>query len=154
MHRFVLDSNAVDQVADLPGAYETVRGAVASGEVELLFTHVARDEVAATPDQARRASLQRVLDLATPTPTGAFVLDWSELGNARLNDDEETVESLRSGSVGHTADALIAITANVESCALVTGERRRLRNRAIEAGIEVLWPRELLEQLGWSEMAT
>ena len=50
MRRAVLDSNAVDSLLDLPGAYEAVRAALDAGRVELLFTHVSIDELAAVPD--------------------------------------------------------------------------------------------------------
>jgi predicted nucleic acid-binding protein len=125
MRRAVLDSNAVDPLLDLPGAYEAVLTALDAGRVELLFTHVNIDELAAVPDLDRRSRLLLTLvDIGRLVPTGAFALDVSRLNFARLNEDIDVVEALRSGNVDHTRDALIAATAIYEGCALVTNERR------------------------------
>jgi hypothetical protein len=35
-----MDSNAVDPLADMPGAYEVAHEAVEAGHLEILFTHV------------------------------------------------------------------------------------------------------------------
>ncbi len=56
---------------------------------------------------------------------------------------------LRSGNIRHTRDALIAATARYENASLITNEHR-LTRRAREQGIEVLTPRELLDEVGFS----
>jgi hypothetical protein len=150
MRRAVVDSNAIDPLIDLPGAYEAVRAAVDTGQLELLYTHVNIDELAATQDPERRSHLLLVLvDLGRLVPTGAFALDVSRLGFARLYDDVDVIEALRSGNVDHTRDALIAVTAIYEASALVTNEKR-LTARARDRGIEVLSSRELLAELGFT----
>ncbi len=144
-----MDSNAIDPIADTPGAYEATRAAVDAGRVELLFTHVNIDELAAVPDLERRSRLLLTLvDLGRLIPTGACALNFSRLNFARLNDDEQVFEALRSGNIDHTRDALIAVTADFEQCALVTNERR-LTNRARDRGLEVLTTLELLHDLGF-----
>jgi hypothetical protein len=149
MRRVVLDSNAVDPIADLPGAYEAVRRAVDGGQVEILYTHINIDELAMIPDSERRCRLLLVLiDLGHLIPTGAFVLDFSRLNFARLGNDADGTETLRSGRIRHSRDALIAVTAEVEKCALVTNEKR-LANRARDCGIEVMTTSELLATLGF-----
>ena len=153
MRRVLLDSNAMDLLADLPGAIDTVRAAIRSRTIELLHTHVTRDELAKIPDPDRRARLLEVVaELSNATPTGAFILGHSRLGQARLNNDKHTVHVLRSHSVKHSPDALIAITAKVDRCALITNDRR-LTNRARECGIEVLTPSELLADLAASQQS-
>jgi len=153
MRRVVLDSNGVDPLIDLPGAYEVARAAVTAGRLELLFTHVTVNEIGATPDPCRRSRLLGVLvDLGCGVPTGAFALDVSELDHAALSDSVDAVEALRSTSIRHTRDALIATAALVQPCALVTNERR-LRNRARERGIEVLGTIELLSEFGFTQPA-
>jgi hypothetical protein len=153
MRRAVLDSNAVDPLIDLPGAYEAVRAGVDAGRVELLFTHVNIDELAAVPDLDRRARLLLVLAaVGRLVPTGAFAADFSRLSFARLSQDADVAEALRSGNVDHTRDALIAVTAVYEACALVTNERR-LTARARDRGIEVLTTVDLLAELGFSSAA-
>ncbi|MEV7192698.1 hypothetical protein AB0N81_12995 [Streptomyces sp. NPDC093510] len=61
MRHFVLDSNAVDPIALHSGAYEAVRAAVDSGNVEILFPHVTVDELAETGDLEKRRLLLLVL---------------------------------------------------------------------------------------------
>jgi hypothetical protein len=93
MRRVVLDSNAVDPLIDLPGAYEAVQAAVDGGRLEVLYTHVTIEELAATRDPDRRSSLLLAVSaLGALVPTGAFALDVSRLGLARLSDAVEAME--------------------------------------------------------------
>jgi hypothetical protein len=79
------------------------------------------DELAAVPDLDRRSRLLLILvDIGRLVPTGAFAVNVSRLNFARLSEDADVVEALRSGNVDHTRDALIAVTAVYEACALVT----------------------------------
>lgn len=152
MRRAVVDSNAIDPIADISGAYETVRAAVDDGRLELLYTHVNIDELAATPDLDRRAWLLLLLvDLGRLVPTGAMALDYSRLNFCRLLDepDAEVMEAMRSGSITHTRDALIAATARYEATSLITNEKR-LTARARDQNIEVLTTRDLLAELGFT----
>lgn len=149
MRRFVLDSNAVDPIADNSGAYEITRAAIDESRIELLITHINIEELAAVPDLERRSLLLLILcDLGKLIPTGAAVVEYSRLNFCRLNDDEEATEAFRSGNIDHTRDALIAVTAEVEKCALVTNERR-LTNRAKDRGIEVINTYDFLAELGF-----
>lgn len=153
MRRVVMDSNAVDPIMDLPGAYEIARAAVRAGQLVMLYTHVNIEELAAVPDLDRRSRLLLTLiDLGQLVPTGAFALDVSRLGFARLFDDVDVLEALRSGNIDHTRDALIASTALVEKCALVTSDIR-LAGRAQVRGIEVLTSLNLLAGLGFHPVA-
>jgi predicted nucleic acid-binding protein len=147
MRRVVFDSNAIDPLIDVPGAYETMRSAVDQGQLEVLFTHITIEELAATPDEDRRSRLLlQLVALGHLVPTGALVLGYSRLGFARFGSDDEALEAFRSGNVDHTRDALIASTAQYERCALVTDERR-LTNRARERGVEVITTHDLLAEL-------
>lgn len=61
MLKALLDANAVDDLADPPERYDAIRRAVTDGSLDLLWTHVTTDELAATPDlQRRRGLLARV----------------------------------------------------------------------------------------------
>ncbi|WP_216213058.1 PIN domain-containing protein [Amycolatopsis aidingensis] len=152
MHRAVLDSNAIDPIADNAGAYEAVRAAIDDGRLQLLCTHVSIDELCEIPDVKRRARLILLLvALGELVSTGAVVNDHSKLNFCRLidNDDVNVMAELRSGNIRHTRDALIAATARYENASLITNEHR-LTRRAREQGIEVLTPRELLDEVGFS----
>jgi hypothetical protein len=72
-------------------------------------------------------------------------------GGARLSGEAgaDTMKALRSPSDGHTVDALVAITAQYEDCALLTQETKRLPNRARAQGIEVLNCEELFTEIGF-----
>jgi hypothetical protein len=146
----VMDSNAMDPLMDLPGAYEALRSAVDAGDLEVLFTHVTIEELAAIPDYERRCRLLIFLvALGRLVPTGVFILGASRLDFGRLSDDTESVRVLSSRSgEAHMRDALIGATAFVDSCALVTHDRR-LTARARERGVEVLTSSDLLAEFGF-----
>lgn len=151
MRRVVFDSNAVDPLADIPGAFETLKAATEEGQLQILYTHVNIDELAAIPDLNRRATLILLLvDVGQLVPTGFAALDFSRLNFARFADENEAElhETLRSANFKHTRDALIAGTALYEKCELVTNEQR-LTGRARDCGIEVLSSRDLLAAYGF-----
>src|ERR1035438_9436307 len=62
MRRAVLDSNGVDPLVDLPGAFNFVKRAIDAGKLELLSTHVLCEEITAIRDPSRRAKLQALVD--------------------------------------------------------------------------------------------
>jgi predicted nucleic acid-binding protein len=149
--RAVVDSNAIDPIADNSGAYEAVRSAIDAGKLELLYTHVNIDELTAIPDGDRRAWLVLILvDIGRLVPTGTMALSFSRLNFCRVGNesDSDFWEALRSGNVVHTRDALIASTARFEGASLVTNEKR-LAARARDWNIEVLSTHELLAELGF-----
>lgn len=148
MRRVVLDSDGVDPIADIPGAYEAVRSAVESGQLELLYPHITQDQVADTPNEEKRARLLRVLDLGQLVPSGGFAFGVSKFDQARFGPGQEELDEVTPGTdVRGVKDALIAVTAEYEQCALVTYDTR-LTSRARRRGIEVLEPRKLLAELG------
>jgi hypothetical protein len=82
-----------------------------------------------------------------------LILDGSKLDGTRLSDDAgaATIEALRSNNAvkrQHRNDALVAIAAQFEGCALLTEEKRRLRDKAVGQGIEVLNCQELFAEIG------
>ena len=144
-----MDSNAVDPLADMPGAYEVARETVEAGHLEILFTHVTIDELAAIGDlDRRRLLLLLLIDLGRLVPTGAFIVGRSRLDFGRLCDDTESLAVLSSGGASHTRDTLIASAALVDGRALVTHDDR-LTARARERGIEVLTTSALVAEVGF-----
>src|SRR5262249_54558884 len=114
----VMDSNPMDPVMDLPGAYDTLRTAVDACDREMLFTHVTIEELAAISDDERRCRLLIFLvDLGHLVRTGGFILGASRLDFGRLSDDSESIDVLSSGrGESHLRDALIGATALVDNC--------------------------------------
>ncbi|WP_405626150.1 hypothetical protein OG933_07765 [Streptomyces sp. NBC_00016] len=150
MRQVVFDSNAVDPVADVSGAYEALESAVNAGKLKILYTHVNIDELAEIPDLDRRRRLLLLLvALGNLVPTGATAVDYSRINFCRVSDESDDFELMRSKSIKHTQDALIASTARFEQCALVTNEHR-LAKRSRERGIEVLTSAELLAEFGFT----
>ncbi len=150
MRRVLLDSNALDPLLTEIGAYEVLTQAVSSATLEVLYTHVTIDEIAAIPDLQRRQWLLNLLVfLGRPIPTSGNVLGFSRLDFCSvMADDDDAFEPLRSGSIKHSRDALIAHTALHQKCVLVTNEKR-LTARAREQGVEVLTTAELLTEFGF-----
>ena len=158
--RVVVDGCSIDPLVDYEDALPVLVSAVNAGSVEVLYEHIARDEIADTDDPERRQRLLDALDaVARPVPSGAFVLDYSKLDHARLSDDEAGFEALQIKNRKYTKDALIAITAKVEGAALVTEERRRIRHRARAEGVDVWYMLELITAIdpasrdGWPRVS-
>ncbi|MEH1170006.1 hypothetical protein V6V47_31965 [Micromonospora sp. CPCC 205539] len=148
MRRLLLDSNAVDPFADIPGAYEAAQKAIAEGVYELIFTHVNLDELAETKDVDRRQHLLLVMvALGRLVATGATAVGYSRVTWCRLVDDADVFDAVQSGNIDHTRDALLAATAVFEGCPLVTNDKK-LRNRAAGRGVDVITTAELLAELG------
>jgi hypothetical protein len=149
MRRVLLDSNALDPMLNVSGAYEALEDAVSSARLEVFYTHVTVDEIAVTPDPEKRKWLLNLLVfLGRPVYTSVTICDVSRLNFCRLSDDDDIFEPLRSGSVKHSRDAVIAHTALTERCALITNEKR-LAARTRDQGVEVLTTSELLAEFGF-----
>ena len=150
MRRILLDSNALDPLLTQSGAYEALDQAVSSAKLEVLFTHITVDEIAATPDLEKRQWLLNLLVfLGRPILTSGAVFDFSRFDFCRwMADDDDTFEPLRSENIKHSRDALIAHTALNEGCALITNEKR-LAARARQQGVEVVTTAELLAEFGF-----
>lgn len=150
MRRVLLDSNALDPLLTIPRTYETLRASVDSGDLEVVFTHITVDEMAAIPDLGKRQHLLVLLiALGHMILTAGACCDFSRLDFCRvMADDDISFEMLRSSNIDHSRDALIAHTALVEECALVTNEKR-LAARARDLGVEVLTTLDLLVVLGY-----
>jgi hypothetical protein len=151
MRRVLLDSNALDPLLTIPRAYETLKASVDSGDLEVVFTHVTLEEMAAIPDLGKRQHLLVLLiDLGHMILTAGACADFSRANFCRVMDDGDiSFEMLRSNSIDHSRDALIAHTALVEECALITNEKR-LAARARDLGVEVLTTLDLLATLGYA----
>jgi predicted nucleic acid-binding protein len=150
MRRVLLDSNALDPMLTWVGAYDVLEEAANSAKLEVLFTHVTVDEIAAAPDLEKRQWLLSLLVfLGRPVATSGFVPGFSRLNfGCVMADDDVAFEPLTSGNAKHLRDALIAHTALKEGCALITNERR-LAARAREQGVEVLTTADLLAEFGF-----
>jgi rRNA-processing protein FCF1 len=150
MRHVLLDSNALDPLLVEFGAFEALDHAVRSAKLEILFTHITVDEIAATPDLKKRQWLLNLLVfLGRPILTSGAIADFSRANFCRaMAGDDDTFEPLRSGNIKHSRDALIAHTALNEGCALITNEKR-LAARARQQGAEVLTTAELLAEFGF-----
>jgi hypothetical protein len=150
MRRAVLDSNGVDPLVDLPGAFNFVKRAIDAGKLELLSTHVLCEEITAIRDPSRRAKLQALVDLTRLVATGAFIFNVSRFDQARLSGSAAPAEALQAANPAkNSKDALIGATSLYEQCALITSDQV-LRREATALGIEVLHGRELLTELGYT----
>jgi predicted nucleic acid-binding protein len=146
MRRILLDSNAVNPLALQPDSYAAVEAAVSSGRLEVLYTHVTRDEVGKTPAPERRASLVRLLDLGRQVDTAAFLFDVSHFDEARLGGDQESIDAVTTRGKGKFNDALMGVTAQVDGLTLVTNDGD-LAKKAAREGIGVVGTDELLASL-------
>lgn len=137
VERYLIDSNIFDRIIDEAGMLDLVSRLHRDGVIELLATHVQRDELANVPDPERRDRLLTVP--VNDVPTFGFVIDVSPLGQARLA-PEEPFETLRAGAdrMKRTNDALISMTAQFEQATLVS-EDKDMRERAAQLPHVVTW---------------
>jgi hypothetical protein len=102
MRRVLLDSNALDPLLTHFGAFEALDQAASSAKLEVLFTHITVDEIAATPELEKRQWLLNLLVfLGRPILTSGAALDFSRLNFCRvMADDDETFERSGPGTSG------------------------------------------------------
>jgi hypothetical protein len=143
MKRIAFDSCVLDAIEASPGLLQAIQRAAASGELILVSSHVQEDELAATPDEERRAkllALYRALPVTT-VMTHGFVIGVSRVGMARIGDGSRTgvaIDDLDSKERKHRRDALIGVTAAGEAHVFVTcDDRLRRRMRRAKAPCEV-----------------
>lgn len=147
MLRALLDCNAVDPIADQPGALDAVEAAIARGDLQLLITAAAFQEIAEARDVDRRVRLLLAVHKADIVPDGAIVLDRTRIGLMRFG-DESDYQHIRAGNDSHIEDALIAMGAKAEGAVLVTNEKR-LPKKAHGIDVETMTTAELLGQIGY-----
>lgn len=145
----VLDTNAVDAIADEEGLYPAVLEAVEAGRLRLLWTHVTVDELAAIPDEDRRARLLTIAaSLAVLVPTGSAVFGFSRMDFSRWGSDNDSdgLEAFRQGRLKDTRDALVSSTARYEGAAVCTRDKG-MTDKALAGGLTVVRPEDLP---GWA----
>ena len=134
MQRIMLDTNEYDRLLAAPETYDRLLGLLSEGKIELLSTHVQRDEIMAVDDAAKKVRLEALLAHARLIATQGAILDVSKVGLARLGNDEDhnLIEHVRGEAWQRKSkDALIAATASKDADALVTDDKRlarRLKN--------------------------
>jgi hypothetical protein len=145
----VLDNDATQQLAGDSDALDVLRRAVRDGRLELLATHVLRDEVAAWRNARKRARKEALLADAVDVPTGGIIFNQSKFDQMAFAPDDEAFERLMRGDgKRHGHDALISSTALAQNAALVSCDNEAIRAARAE-GIEILSPLELLVEMGF-----
>ena len=132
MKKFAIDSNIIDAIANCPGFIEKLQVAVTQQRLQLLVTHVQRDEIMEITTEHRRLELLAVYNSLPKQeiPTHDFVIGRSRLDMARLSDGLDYEKYVDGGTrEKHSEDALIGITALHEADILVTNESLTKRNR-------------------------
>jgi predicted nucleic acid-binding protein len=135
---FVIDSPIFDEIAADSNAAALIQRAVHGGDLEILVTHVQEDEIAATPNIARRKLLQNAVPWRKVVLSPGAIYDVSKYGQATWPDkavdaDLRALASRRR----HAEDALIGVTAKREGATLVT-EDKRFSKRAARQGVAVM----------------
>ena len=130
MQRIMLDTNEYDKLLVAPHAYDRLLALLAEGKIELLATHIQKDEIMAVEDAIKKARLQAVLSRARMIATRGIVLDVSRFDQSRFGNDEDhkLIEHIRGSRRDRdTEDALIAATAATDADVLVTDDESLMR---------------------------
>jgi predicted nucleic acid-binding protein len=122
--KIMLDTNEYDKLLEHPESFDKLLRLLAEGRIELLSTHIQRDEILATPDAVKKARLEALLTHARMIETRGIVLDVSRVGEARVgsNDDRRIIDHVRA-----IKDGLIAATTSSDADMLVTDDKRFAR---------------------------
>ncbi len=123
MRRVMLDTMEYDKLVSAPESYHILLRLLSSGRIELLSTHIQRDQIVAMPDNDKKARLQTILGQARMIETRGIVYDVSRYDEARFGSDED--HNLIDG-VKDVEDGLIAATASSDADTLVTDDERDL----------------------------
>jgi len=129
----MFDTNIFDRVAELDGLIERLRSLGETEAIEILTTHIQRDELAAIPDAKKREAVAGIPTTMIPTSGAVWGASrWDEAtwgdgaGDVLLND-------VKTPSGSHVHDALIATTA-AASCDILVTHDERLRGRIAAVG--------------------
>jgi predicted nucleic acid-binding protein len=123
----MFDTMEFDKLLENAATWEKLLRLVTEGRIELLTTHIQRDEIMATRDEAKRARLMSLFTNAHLIRTKGVVVGISRFGEARLGSDEDhkLIDDIRGNRWDRdTEDSLIAATASGEADTLVTDDWR------------------------------
>lgn len=133
--RVVLDTVIYNRAVEYPVFGKNLWEACQLGYLRLVSTHVQRDQLAATPDAAKRETLLALFDATSPAlnATAALVWDVSKWDQAEFPNEERTdffakvLQGLGAANPGHASDALLAVTAFAHAEMFVTADVGLLR---------------------------
>lgn len=123
MKTFMLDSMIFDKIIDNEKLKIKILGLKHRNQIRILITHIQNDQLNKTPDVKKRGKLRDCADEICETiPTCGLVWGTSKWGGARWGSerDNEDFEKIQRGNQSHTADALIAVSAQSDADILVT----------------------------------
>jgi predicted nucleic acid-binding protein len=135
MQRIMLDTNEYDKLLAAPHVYDRLLALLAEGKIELLATHIQKDEIMAVEDTIKKARLQALLSRARMIATRGSVFGVSRFDQSRFGRDEDhkliehkLIEHIRRSRWDRdTEDALIAATAATDADVLVTDDESLMR---------------------------
>lgn len=134
VQKMMLDTNQYDRLLAAPDTYEKLLSLVSIGKIELLTTHIQRDEITAVEEPGKKARLAALLAHARMIPTRGAIFDISRFDLARFGDDDDhkLIEHIRGAAWERKSeDALIAATAAKDADVFVTDDKslaRRLKS--------------------------
>ena len=130
----MLDTNQYDKLLEASETYDRLLRLMSEGKIELLATHIQKDELMAIDNTEKRVRLEAIFGHARLIGTRGIILDKSRWDLARFGDDEDhaLIEHIRGDAWERKSnDALIAATAAKDSDVFVTNDKPltgRLKN--------------------------
>jgi len=136
--RFILDTHIYDEIVAVPGMPERLATLRDAGKMEILQTHIERNEVARNPNGAEREAGLAIATTYIPTSGGLWdVSNWDEMtwgdgaGDIKLGQLQRT-------NPKSNKDALIGTTASAAADVLVTGDKK-FTNRMRKHSATEVW---------------
>jgi hypothetical protein len=134
MIKVMLDSNVHDEVIAVPGFSDRLRRAIVAGDIQIVTTHVQRDELERIADPVKRAAALDVPGAVTATAGAVWSVSRCDQAKYGEGDGDIKYAEIFKGNPRDIEDALIAITAASEVDVLVTQEKTKLPSRILATG--------------------
>jgi hypothetical protein len=138
MQTIMFDTNEFDKLTAARDAHERLLVLLSERKMELLVTHIQRDEIVAIEDSTKKAQLLDLLGRARMTPTRGAVWGVSGYGQSTYGSDEDhkLIAHIRGDRWDRdTNDALIAATAARDADVFVTDDETLVRRLKSYTGI-------------------
>ena len=130
VQKIMLDTNQYDRLLAAPETYERLLRLLSDGKIELLTTHIQRDEIMAVGDAGKKGRLQALLAHARLVGTRGFIWGKSRWSLFRYgnHEDHNLIEHIRGTAWDRKSeDALIAATAAKDADMFVTDDKSLAR---------------------------
>jgi len=144
----MFDTNANDAAADNEEYRQLLIWAQDNKYIQLITTHIQRDQIEAIPDVQRKAEVENIHVSATQVTTYGMIWNLSRWNEARFANEGEVDKFLGSKirNNRNLTDALIGLTALKDGNILITDDKS-LGKRCQTQGVQIMRSKQFKDHL-------